>query len=601
MSIDIQEQTSETAGPSIDLLLHQDNELFDRTHPLVFHCGGRGSGKSAIDYLHFDLRADVAVDQPYGLFASTDTQLQTFVSQITDRWDELGVKWVYGTRAPKKWRRRWKRQGVKVPAHRKRNMKFLIADDGTHIFTCSMINNAYTRAKSLDLLFALVEEATEPGVTKNALTTILGCIRCGVAKKDADGASECERRGHFHQMVVKFNVPLNDASHYIYRYVDELKTKEEQRKHEKKPPFFRLIESSTTDNPHTGEQYDERLRAAYDLETYLEQTSGKLNRKSYRLSYHAFSDRNILSEPDYIPKYRDTESLYLWCDFNATPAAVGFGQHLRPEEVPPRERHSYPNLHYFAVQGELFSGAETMVTSQVAEALLRDPLKDSRCVDCPDHCEMSEHIPHAKGQLCMRCSNRVGDRFCSGRVQFATTSRKSAAKFIHAPPNWRGLVNHRGRIYVYGDANDGGVQASSADGDGSHEILRGIFSANLGERVYFRFKDVNPPVNMRVLAMNAALEDGRGVRQLFFAPWCAAHLRDMREVVPDPKKNGHPLKMPKSPSQRRKDDTWLLTDMSDALGYFVEHEWPVKVPKFDGLHGGGGTDQGPFANDWPRP
>lgn len=597
-------EATATSPTDIRLLAHQDAELFDFQHALLHHCGGRGSGKSKINWAHFLIRSERAVDQPYGLFASTDLQVETFIGLITEVVDYLGIEHCYETEAPMEWRLRWARDGVIVPPRRLRNQKFWIWDDGTHIFRCSMINNAYTRAKSLDLMFALIEEATEPGVTRNAIRTIIGCVRCGLGKKDASGESECKRRGHLHQTVVKYNVPLHDPGHWIYREVEELKAKETLRLHEGKKPFFRLIESGTRDNPHTGEEYDERLRAAWDAETYEQQTSGKLIRRTSALSYYAFSEHNILSSLTYDAR----RPLHLWFDFNHRPAVAGWGHDLRLDEVPSID-HSTRGR-YFGIHGELFSGADTMFTEQVAHALLEDPTKnlareEARCSDCKvRECssKMRDHMQTVHGFLCTRCSwsetvNGVM-RYCSGK----TVDYEAQRSYLHVPANWRGLINHRSHIYVYGDASGKATHSDSYIKGGNLAILKEVFFANLpDERVHFRFKESNPPITLRVLAVNRRLRDANGKHQTFVAPWCTAHIDDFREVVPDPKTE-HPKKETYDEKRRLQSDYWMRTHASDAFGYEEDYRFPAIIPRAGQLPPGEETyDYGPLAASWDGP
>lgn len=591
------EQQQET-GPSIDLLPHQDEELahlLDNsgvTYPLTFICGGRGSGKSETDYLQLFLRSERCVDQPFALFANTDSQLQTFIGIITEKLDAIGMKHVYETKAPPSWRKRWRRDGVRVPPRRLRNLKMWIWEDGTHVYCGTLINNSYTRAKSLDIQAAIIEEATEPGVHRNAITTILGAVRCGLGKSKG-GTSECKMRGHLHEVVVKFNVPLNEPSNYIYRYHEELSAKERKREAAGLTPFYRIIESATLDNPHTGDDYDQRLRASLDAETYDEQTKGKLRRNRAAVSYHAFDEQNILATLE----YGATRPLFMWFDWNATPATAGWGHDLQLLEVP--EQFRRVNRKYFGIVGELFSDADPMTTDKVAEALLLDPGRNGVCVDCKD--DIAEHVETGSGHLCRKCQwtrpKSKPPEFCSGRVMPFEAPRG----YIHAPDNWRGLMKHRGPIYVYGDANDGRGTGAAVSG-GSIKILRSIFSAALGDRVDFRFGKTNPRVKHRVLAVNRGLYTMDGVRSVFMHPRCEAHATDFREVIPNPE-TGEPLKVSKSPSARRDgNDYWKRTDISDAFGYMYAARFPaidektgaVLLPMGEEMRGG------PYDHEFPE-
>jgi hypothetical protein len=599
--------TEAESGPSIDLLKHQDEELAHLldpdsgvTYPLTFICGGRGSGKSETDYLQLFLRSERCVDQPFVLAANTDAQLQTFIGIITERLDSIGMKHVFETKAPPKWRKRWRRDGIKVPPRRLRNLKMWIWEDGTHVFCLTLVNNAYTRVKSLDVQAAILEEATEPGVTRAAITTILGAVRCGLGKSK-DGTSECRRRGHLHEVVVKFNVPLNDPSNYIYRYHEELTAKEAIRKAQGQAPFYRIIESATLDNPHTGPEYDERLRAAHDHDTYVEQTSGKLRRNRAAVSYHAFSEQNILSTLTYDPR----KPLHMWFDWNATPAVAGWGHDLSWDEVPEPERRK--GHHYFGIIGELFSDNDPLNTDQVAEALLIDAPRSGLCVEAGCHHDLKVHKLTGSGWLCMTCQWRRPDvtptQHCSGGVMESSLDKSAHEKYIHAPPNWHGLMKHRGMIHIYADAHDGRGDAAAIRG-GSIQIVTDMFTEAFGERssmIEFHIPSANPNVKERVLAVNRGFRDAHKIASVFVHPRCEAHIMDFREVVPDA--DGHPLKVSKSPSQRRAgNDYWKRTDISDAWGYHWAFRFPFRRPDSGGMPMGQDDEfDGPHATGWAQP
>lgn len=620
------EISSPTEEPSIDLLPSQDLELAHLlddaalreaglpysgvTWPLTYMCGGPGSGKTATDFLQIFLRSERCVDQPYGLFANTEAQLQTFIGVITEHLDAIGMQHVFETKAPPEWRRRWRRDGIRIPPRRLRNLKMWIWEDGTHVFCATLVNGAYTRAKSLNLMAALIEEATEPGVTREAIIVILRAVRCGVAKADADGGSECKRRGHLHETVVKFNVPLLDPSHWSYKENERLLAQEAERKEKGLPPFYRIIEVDSRENFHTGRDYIDRLRASMDADTFEQQISGKLKRNISATSYHQFSERNVLDSLT----YDNRRPLHIYFDFNNWPAVSGWGVDLRWDEVPEIERRA--GREYFGIIGELFSGSDPMQTDQVAYALLEDPTRnldrmDARCIDCG--CKMREHmeLDAESGWLCQYCSWRAdadvraatgSTKFCSGRTaSIDERSIPGVSRLIHATPNWRGLVNHRADIYVYGDATGKASHADAPQRGGSRKVLRMIFEEALGDRVHFRFKEANPPVIHRVLAVNKMLCDGQRVRSLFLGSWCTAHRDDFREVVPD-LKTGEPKKVAKSLANLAKSDYCLRTDISDALGYMIDVRWPyerVDSRALPSLSGPGSL--GPMDTRWPAP
>jgi hypothetical protein len=568
--------------------------------------GGRGSGKSFIEGPRVIRWMKLSTELYWGIFGATDMVLNTIMAPVTDLLTVMGLEWWYEKQPPPGLRTSWALQGIRVPPPRLRQHKILVVENGLHVVTGSLVNGAYTRFKSIEFNRIYIGESTEPGVTKNAILTLLGASRCGKATKGDDGVWRCREQGHIHGLDMAGNVPLNDPSHFIYRFDEQLRKREAKRLEEGKPPFYRLINSATKDNPHTGADYDEMLQSAMDEQTYIQQTSGKLTRNVSALTYYAFSDQNITDKLVYDPK----RPLHIWFDFNNAPATAGWGHDLRLDEVPEIDRREGGPYHYFGINGELFSGTNAMQTEQVAYALLEDrkyadATKDARCLDC--RCPMKEHMElTGSGHMCRMCMHRTSldpKRFCSGEVFRDVTAddQPPAARFIHAHPNWRGLLNHRADIFVYGDASGKATHADASVVGGSRRILKLIFEEALGERVHFRFKESNPNITHRLAAVNRGFMSGTKVRSVFIAPHCTAHIADFREVVPDPKTN-EPMKisMPKGLSDP--DHYSMRTHSSDGFGYHLDYRFPFRPPKADEMPWvNDASDTGPFATDWPRP
>lgn len=583
-------------GFSVELHPWQIPALLDvDRYANVYIITGRGAGKSHLDAPRVIRWSEMATDLHWGIFANTEAQLHTVLAPIREALDAMGVQHCYERQAPTSWAKVWRREGILTPPQRLRNLKFWIWEDGSHFYTGALVNNAYTRAKSLNFNGILVQEGTEPGVAEAAIDTLIGCLRCGRATKQPNGRYLCTVPGHLHQLVFNANVPLNDPSHWIRKKIRRLRAQEAKRREKQQASFFILIQATTQDNPSTGDRYLDTLAASFDERTYIEQTTGNLDVEASALTYYAFSE----TENVHPVAYGNTRPLHMWFDFNYAMAAVGWGHDLRLSEVPeafrPKPGQKPPD--YFGVCGELFSDGDVMHTDQVARALLEDPtermlLGEHRCRDC--HHFIHEHIavPRRAQELCTACNT-----FCEGAPLIYGGPRQ----YIHASSNWRGLLNHRGHVYVYGDASGKAEHAASVSGS-SLQILRDIFGEALGERVSFRFKEANPPIKLREAAVNRSLGAKNGVRSLFFDPVCEAHIADLREVVPDPN-TGTAKKVSMSNAVRKSgDEYWKRTHCMDGLGYHHDYRWPFIIPRASGLPGmPDDPDFGPLDVDFPRP
>lgn len=124
---------------------------------------------------------------------------------------------------------------------------------------------------------------------------------------------------------------------------------------------------------------------------------------------------------------------------------------------------------------------------------------------------------------------------------------------------------HCGRVKVYGDATGGArgtAQTQGSDWDLAKKALRGAF----GDRVEFRVPRSNPSERARVNALNSRLLAMDGTVRLMVDPAKAPHVvRDLEGVR---------LLAGGSGEIDKKADR-MLTHLTDALGYYVDREFPL--------------------------
>ncbi|OGP23851.1 MAG: hypothetical protein A2X93_00795 [Deltaproteobacteria bacterium GWC2_56_8] len=118
---------------------------------------------------------------------------------------------------------------------------------------------------------------------------------------------------------------------------------------------------------------------------------------------------------------------------------------------------------------------------------------------------------------------------------------------------------HKEGVVIYGDAAG---SARSTAGKSDYAIL---FELGFKEQ---RLKRSNPAVRDRVNAVNALLGSAGGETRLSHHPRCAALRKDL-ETIEWAGSNG----MDKTKKE--------LTHASDALGYFVEYEFPLRILRRD--------------------
>lgn len=132
---------------------------------------------------------------------------------------------------------------------------------------------------------------------------------------------------------------------------------------------------------------------------------------------------------------------------------------------------------------------------------------------------------------------------------------------------------HQGRVEVYGDATGGArgtAQVSGSDWDLAKKDLRAGYTADgikgFGDRVSFHVKDANPSERSRVNAVNTRTRSADGTIRLLVDPAAAPHVvRDLEGV--------RTLKGGSGEIDKKVDPK--LTHISDAVGYYVEHRFPI--------------------------
>jgi hypothetical protein len=135
---------------------------------------------------------------------------------------------------------------------------------------------------------------------------------------------------------------------------------------------------------------------------------------------------------------------------------------------------------------------------------------------------------------------------------------------------WTDWETHRGKIYCYGDATGG--SSGSAQTEGSDwDIVRQEFRDKWNDRVHYRVKQGNPRERARINAVNSRLLSTAGIIRMLIDPVGAPKtVKDLEGVRVVEGGSGE--------IDKRSDP--MLTHLTDALGYYVEYEFPT-TPKED--------------------
>lgn len=124
---------------------------------------------------------------------------------------------------------------------------------------------------------------------------------------------------------------------------------------------------------------------------------------------------------------------------------------------------------------------------------------------------------------------------------------------------------HQGPIRCYGDAT-GGARGSAKVQGSDWDLIRAELRPVFGDRLSFPVRPSNPPERSRINAVNTRLMAGDGTIRLMVNPAKAPNVvRDLEGVRVLAGGSGE---IDKKADKR-------LTHISDALGYYIEYEFPV--------------------------
>lgn len=124
---------------------------------------------------------------------------------------------------------------------------------------------------------------------------------------------------------------------------------------------------------------------------------------------------------------------------------------------------------------------------------------------------------------------------------------------------------HAGKVYCYGDAS-GGAKGSAKIKGSDWDIIKYELGQVFGDRLNIRVRKRNPPERARINAVNSRIVSANGKIKFMVDPETAEHTVEDFEIV-ESDSSGAIIKT----------SDGLYTHLSDAIGYYVEREHPVRT------------------------
>lgn len=190
---------------------------------------------------------------------------------------------------------------------------------------------------------------------------------------------------------------------------------------------------------------------------------------------------------------------------------------------------------------------------------------------------LCQTVPRVKGTR-IAVSDIAGDQFCQVQLNVLDelflenrTTYDVCEEFLARMELLREQHSQqRLMIYVYGDPAGESRHSNAQRTD--WQIIRDFFKRNEDKfQASFRVRTAHPPVKDRVNCMNWICQAATGERRLLVHKRCKNTIADLEQV--SWKVNPSGLMRP----ELDQDSDPMRTHITDALGYLVEREWPMRA------------------------
>jgi hypothetical protein len=126
---------------------------------------------------------------------------------------------------------------------------------------------------------------------------------------------------------------------------------------------------------------------------------------------------------------------------------------------------------------------------------------------------------------------------------------------------------HEGLVYIYGDST-GGAKKTSSIGGSDWDLVKKILGAHFGDRLHYKVPNANPSERDRVNSVNSRCRTMQGKIRLFVDPYKARMTAKDFEGVQCVEGGSGEIDKKKNPE---------LTHLTDAIGYYVHKEFPIRI------------------------
>ena len=176
----------------------------------------------------------------------------------------------------------------------------------------------------------------------------------------------------------------------------------------------------------------------------------------------------------------------------------------------------------------------------------------------PGVCAIVQEIEYAGTNG--HCAEEVTAVLGEVNIPKHSNTQKVCRKLIE---DWK---EHKGKIYLYGDATGGNRGSAQLEGSDWVIIKRELENAFPG-RVYSRVPSSNPSVRSRINSLNSRLQSATGTVRVLVDPYRAPKVAEDLDGV-------RILKGSAGEIDKKSDES--LTHVSDAFGYYIHRRFPAQ-------------------------
>jgi hypothetical protein len=169
--------------------------------------------------------------------------------------------------------------------------------------------------------------------------------------------------------------------------------------------------------------------------------------------------------------------------------------------------------------------------------------------------EIKEQVPYQKHVVGKTTTACIGEIF----IKRNSNTIRVCRKFLE---DWG---EHKGEVFLYGDSTGGAGGSAKVEGS-DWDLVKKVLYPHFGKRLIHRYPPANPRERVRINSVNSRLMNTFGDVFLVVDKSCKMTIKDFEGVRVIQGGTGE--------IDKKRD--LMLTHLSDAIGYYITREHPIR-------------------------